>query len=155
MCNKEGSMPGSFKLFQLRYIQKVHIEAGIWQSLSNGTAVGIVCNYDPPKSITKLWPKTVDFLAEHPEYFAKNNAMDWLTDPSRRPEHNRLANGYSTCHFWSNFEVAGMTFWRSKTYEDYFTRLDKAGSFFYERQGDTPVHSIAIGLFEDKSKVHW
>lgn len=95
------------------------------------------------------------FLAEHPEYLAKNNAMDWLTDPSRRPEHNRLANGYSTCHFWSNFEVAGMNFWRSKTYEDYFTRLDKAGGFFYERQGDTPVHSIAFGLFEDKSKVHW
>lgn len=122
----------------------------------NNKTYGFTINlYDAPKSIPTLWPETVDFLAEHPEYLAKNNAMDWLTDSSRRPEHNRLANGYSTCHFWSNFEVADMNFWRSKAYEDYFTHLDRAGGFFYERWGDAPVHSIAIGLFEDKSKVHW
>lgn len=65
------------------------------------------------------------------------------------------ANGYSTCHFWSNFEIADMSFWRSQAYEDYFNHLDRAGGFFYERWGDAPVHSIALGLFEDSSKIHW
>jgi mannosyltransferase len=111
--------------------------------------------YDAPASIPTLWPETVKFLAAHPEYLHENNAMPWLVDQDRRPDHNIKANGYSTCHFWSNFEIADMSFWRSQAYEDYFNHLDRAGGFFYERWGDAPVHSIALGLFEDASKVHW
>merc|ERR1712130_249915 len=80
--------------------------------------------------------------------------MGWLTDKERRPEHNYKANGYSTCHFWSNFEIADMDFWRSPAYEAYFEHLDKAGGFFYERWGDAPVHRIAASLFLNKSQVH-
>jgi mannosyltransferase len=111
--------------------------------------------YDAPQSIPTLWPETTKFIAQHPEYLHDNNAMLWLADSARRPEHNMKANGYSTCHFWSNFEIADMTFWRSQAYEDYFNHLDRAGGFFYERWGDAPVHSIALGLFEDSSKIHW
>lgn len=111
--------------------------------------------YDSPQSIPTLWPETTKFIAQHPEYLHENNAMRWITDAERRPEHNVQANGYSTCHFWSNFEIADMSFWRSQAYEDYFNHLDRAGGFFYERWGDAPVHSIALGLFEDSSKIHW
>jgi mannosyltransferase len=111
--------------------------------------------YDAPKSIPSLWPETSKFISEHPEYLHKNRAEDWLTDSIRRPVHNEMANGYSTCHFWTNFEIADMNFWRSQAYEDYFNHLDRAGGFFYERWGDAPVHSIALGLFEDKNKIHW
>lgn len=111
--------------------------------------------YDAPQSIPQLWPETMKFLAQHPEYLHENNAMDWLTDSARRPEHNIKANGYSTCHFWSNFEIGDLSFWRSQAYEDYFNHLDRAGGFFYERWGDAPVHSIALGLFEDANKIHW
>ncbi|CAF9939657.1 MAG: hypothetical protein HETSPECPRED_001846 [Heterodermia speciosa] len=111
--------------------------------------------YDAPQSIPTLWPETLKFLAVHPEYESENNAREWLVDSTRRPEHNIKANGYSTCHFWSNFEIADMDFWRSKAYGDYFDHLDRAGGFFYERWGDAPVHSIALGLFEDASKIHW
>lgn len=111
--------------------------------------------YDSPQSIATLWPETIKFLADHNSYLHPNNAMDWLTDATRRPEHNMKANGYSTCHFWSNFEIADMDFWRSRPYEDYFQHLDRAGGFFYERWGDAPVHSIALALFEDKNKIHW
>ncbi|KAF2754786.1 alpha-1,2 mannosyltransferase KTR1 [Pseudovirgaria hyperparasitica] len=111
--------------------------------------------YDSPQSVATLWPETEKFIADHPEYLHKNNALDWVTDSATRPEHNLKAGGYSTCHFWSNFEVADMEFWRSPAYEDYFAHLDRAGGFFYERWGDAPVHSIALGLFEDKEKIHW
>ncbi|GAB7342944.1 hypothetical protein MBLNU457_g1051t1 [Dothideomycetes sp. NU457] len=111
--------------------------------------------YDSPQSIPQLWPETLKFLASHSEYLHPNNALGWVTDSKRRPEHNLKANGYSTCHFWSNFEIADMSFWRGKAYEDYFEHLDRAGGFFYERWGDAPVHSIALGLFEDKRKIHW
>ncbi len=122
----------------------------------NNKTYGFTINlYDSPQSIPTLWPETMKFLAAHPEYIHGNNAMDWLKDSARRPEHNEKANGYSTCHFWSNFEIADMEFWRSQAYEDYFNHLDRAGGFFYERWGDAPVHSIALGLFEDASKIHW
>jgi mannosyltransferase len=111
--------------------------------------------YDDPKTLPTLWPETVKFLADHPEYLHENSAFKWVTDDVRRPLHNKNAQGYSTCHFWSNFEVADMDFWRSQPYEDYFKHLDRAGGFFYERWGDAPVHSIALGLFEDSSKIHW
>jgi mannosyltransferase len=111
--------------------------------------------YDAPQSLPTLWPETLKFLAAHPEYEVQNNAREWLTDSKRRPEHNIKAKGYSTCHFWSNFEIADMEFWRGKAYEDYFEHLDRAGGFFYERWGDAPVHSIALGLFEDASRIHW
>lgn len=122
----------------------------------NNKTYGFVINiYDSPESIETLWPQTLEFIAEHPEHLHSNNAIKWLTDSNNRPLHNEKANGYSTCHFWSNFEIADMTFWRSKAYKDYFDHLDRAGGFFYERWGDAPVHSIALALFEDRNKIHW
>ena len=126
-----------------------------WMQDHNKTYGFTINLYDAPQSIPTLYTSTKEFMAQHPEYLHENNARDWVEDSKRRPEHNEKANGYSTCHFWSNFEVADMEFWRSKPYEDYFEYLDRAGGFFYERWGDAPVHSIALGLFEDKSKIHW
>ncbi|KAJ6438627.1 alpha-1,2 mannosyltransferase KTR1 [Purpureocillium lavendulum] len=112
--------------------------------------------YDDPKTLPTLWPETVKFLADNPHYAPRDDkGLAWLSDDMRRPDHNKQAQGYSTCHFWSNFEVADMEFWRSQVYEDYFNHLDRAGGFFYERWGDAPVHSIALGLWEDSSKIHW
>ena len=75
-----------------------------------------------------------------------NNTLKMLTD----------GNGeYNLCHFWSNFEIADLNFFRSDTYLEYFNHLDKAGGFFYERWGDAPVHSLAIGMFLPKEKIHF
>ncbi|KAK6411578.1 putative mannosyltransferase ktr4 [Oleoguttula sp. CCFEE 5521] len=111
--------------------------------------------YDSPESLPTLWPETMKFLADNNHLLADNNAMKWLTDKERRPEHAHKTKGYSTCHFWSNFEIANLDFWRSPAYQAYFDHLDRAGGFFYERWGDAPVHSIALGLFEDARKIHW
>ncbi|MCJ1484887.1 hypothetical protein MMC06_005060 [Schaereria dolodes] len=139
----------------VRFFCDIDYDVFRWMEDHNKTYGFNINLYDAPQSIPTLWPETEKFMAAHPEYIHKNNAMDWLKDSQRRPGHNQKANGYSTCHFWSNFEIADMEFWRSQTYEDYFNHLDRAGGFFYERWGDAPVHSIALGLFEDKSKIHW
>lgn len=113
--------------------------------------------YDAPLSIPSLWPETERFLAanNNAAYLHPNSAMNWVTDSAHRPGNTIAANGYSTCHFWSNFEIGSLAFWRSEAYTQYFKHLDRAGGFFYERWGDAPVHSIALGLFEDKNKIHW
>lgn len=111
--------------------------------------------YDEPNSISQLWPTTLEFLTQNPEYIDKNSAWGWLTDAENRPDHNYRANGYSTCHFWSNFEIGDLDFFRGIKYDSYFSYLDEAGGFFYERWGDAPVHSIGVALFAPIDKIHW
>jgi mannosyltransferase len=69
---------------------------------------------------------------------------------------NRDAAGdlWNACHFWSNFEIADMEFFRSSQYRDMFQMLDKDGGFYYERWGDAPVHSLAAALLLRPDQVH-
>ncbi|KAG7830497.1 hypothetical protein KL919_002766 [Ogataea angusta] len=111
--------------------------------------------YDDPLTVESLWPVTLDFVKKNPQYVHPNGAFRWLTDSVQNPEYTKLANGYSTCHFWSNFEIANMDFYRGEAYSRWFDALEAAGGFYYERWGDAPVHSVGVALFEDKSKIHW
>lgn len=40
---------------------------------------------------------------------------------------------YNMCHFWSNFEIARLDWFRSKAYEDFFNMMDRSGGFWNER----------------------
>lgn len=52
--------------------------------------------------------------------------------PDVDPESMEGEN-YNMCHFWSNFEIARLDFFRSKEYEDFFTMMDRSGGFWAER----------------------
>ncbi|EDO14313.1 hypothetical protein Kpol_154p1 [Vanderwaltozyma polyspora DSM 70294] len=99
------------------------------------------------ETIPTLWNTTVDFVQNHTQYVSKNNLLRFVTDVS--------GDDYNLCHFWSNFEIANLNFWRSEAYREYFDYLDRKGGFFYERWGDAPVHSIAAALFLPKDKIHF
>ncbi|CCE81366.1 Piso0_001266 [Millerozyma farinosa CBS 7064] len=99
------------------------------------------------KTIPSLWSHVKKFMENHPEHIAKDNFMEFLSNDNGKT--------YNLCHFWSNFEVASLDFWRSKAYRDFFSYLDGTGNFFYERWGDAPVHSIAASLFLPKDQIHY
>lgn len=40
---------------------------------------------------------------------------------------------YNMCHFWSNFEIARLDWFRSKEYQEFFDMMDKSGGFWMER----------------------
>jgi mannosyltransferase len=40
---------------------------------------------------------------------------------------------YNMCHFWSNFEIAKLSWLRSKEYNDFFEMMDRSGGFWMER----------------------
>lgn len=82
-----------------------------------------------------------EFINKNPQYVAKDNAMDFLSNDEGR--------SYSLCHckckciflathdpepflVWSNFEIADMDLWRSEAYTKYFEYLDASGGFYYE-----------------------
>ncbi|KAB8067797.1 nucleotide-diphospho-sugar transferase [Aspergillus leporis] len=62
---------------------------------------------------------------------------------------------YNMCHFWSNFEIARLDWFRSKEYEEFFEMMDRSGGFWMERWGDAPIHSLAAGILLSPSQIHY
>ena len=63
-------------------------------------------------------------MHKYPQYIAENNSMEFLSDDG--------GHSYNLCHFWSNFEIADMDFWRSEAYTKFFDYLESKGGFYYE-----------------------
>ncbi|GHJ86821.1 hypothetical protein NliqN6_3223 [Naganishia liquefaciens] len=99
------------------------------------------------ETIPTLWDTVKEFIRENPQYVPEDNAMAFVSDDG--------GESYNKCHFWSNFEIGDLNFWRGEAYTKFFEHLDKAGGFYYERWGDAPVHSIGAALFAPKDKIHW
>lgn len=101
------------------------------------------------ETIPTLWKTTKEFMKENPELvnWEDESLMPWLTDDNYE--------SYNGCHFWSNFEIGSLDFFRSEKYLRFFNYLDKKGGFFYERWGDAPVHSLAVAMMLKQSEVHF
>lgn len=46
---------------------------------------------------------------------------------------NMEGEKYNMCHYWSNFEIARLDWFRSKEYNDFFDMMDRSGGFWMER----------------------
>ncbi|KAF8656133.1 hypothetical protein AX16_002735 [Volvariella volvacea WC 439] len=113
---------------------------------NNKTYGFTITMYEFQKTIPTLWDTVKAFFRENPQYVAEDNALRFLSEDGET---------YNLCHFWSNFEIADMDFWRSPEYMAYFKYLDETGGFYYERWGDAPVHSIAAAIMRPKSHIHF
>lgn len=113
--------------------------------------------YDIDETVASLWPETLRYLnaGDNYKYINPNGAFQWLLENQQNPKKNIVTGGYSTCHFWSNFEIGDMDFFRGEAYSNWFKFLDSTGNFYYERWGDAPVHSMGLALFADKKDIHW
>mgnify|MGYP002379188699 CR=1 FL=1 len=118
----------------------------------------VIAIHEYENTIPTLWQNVESFMETYPELLHVNNSLDYITTTEH--DLNLWApiipsnTSYNLCHFWSNFEIANLNFFRSEAYETYFNHLDKSGGFYYERWGDAPVHSIALALLLDKKQIH-
>lgn len=103
--------------------------------------------YEYQATIPTLWNDVKSFINANPDFVAPGNAMEFLSDDG--------GESYNLCHFWSNFEIADLDFWRGEAYSKFFEYLDEQGGFYYERWGDAPVHSIGAALFAKKEQIHF
>jgi mannosyltransferase len=103
----------------------------------------------------------------------------WLPWPFRKmlrfkEGHDITGDSWNLCHYWSNFEIADMDFFRSAKYRDFFKYLDEKEGFYLERVspiflthlatsynadmifkwGDAAVHSLAAALFLEPDQLH-
>ncbi|KAN0133777.1 glycosyl transferase [Lactarius tabidus] len=86
-----------------------------------GFNIGI---YEYKYTLLTLWDTVKEFMNENPELIPKDNMMGFVSDDA--------GETYNLCHFWSNFEIGDMDFWRGDTYMRFFDYLDKKGGFYYE-----------------------
>ncbi|KAJ2552489.1 alpha-1,2-mannosyltransferase ktr1 [Coemansia sp. RSA 1878] len=98
------------------------------------------------ETVETLWETTRKWILENPDYLQDKSFIHWVVNEK---------SVYTRCHFWSNFEIVDLSFYRSEAYESYFQHLDRAGGFFYERWGDAPVHSMAASILLRKEQIHW
>lgn len=73
---------------------------------------------------TELWKAMMD-----PSW------LPWPLRPLLRflRHRDRFGDGWNLCHYWSNFEIANLDFFRGREYQDLFEHLDRTGGFYYER----------------------
>ncbi|KAK4098888.1 glycosyltransferase family 15 protein [Parathielavia hyrcaniae] len=97
------------------------------------------------------------FVEPRPENHGEEKPKS-ANDPIRLPDidmENMEGEKYNMCHFWSNFEIARLDFFRSKEYEDFFQMMDRSGGFWMERWGDAPIHSLAAGALLAPRDIHY
>ncbi|CDK24560.1 unnamed protein product [Kuraishia capsulata CBS 1993] len=98
-------------------------------------------------TIPTLWAKTKQFFSENTDLVDPNFDLNFISDDG--------GENYNKCHFWTNFEIADLDFFRSEQYEKYFQFLENEGGFFYERWGDAPVHTLALSYLLPPSALHY
>lgn len=81
--------------------------------------------FEYESTIMTLWETVKSYIQEHPDDVPADNMLDFIS--------NDHGNTYNLCHFWSNFEIGDLNFWRSDRYLRFFEYLDEKGGFFYER----------------------
>ncbi|OLY80946.1 Glycolipid 2-alpha-mannosyltransferase 2 [Smittium mucronatum] len=114
------------------------------KNIKYGFTIGMLEYID---TIPSLWDKIKKFAKQNTHFINKNNSLSWMSFDNGKT--------YSRCHFWSNFEIGDLNFFRSEEYTKYFDFLDREGGFFYERWGDAPVHSIAAAMFLPSNQIHY
>ncbi|KAI7871498.1 nucleotide-diphospho-sugar transferase [Spinellus fusiger] len=107
--------------------------------------------YEYQEAMPTLFETAIKFVKENPKIVkpvdSEEGLWDFIVDGGSKQ--------FNRCHFWSNFQIADLSFYRSPEYEAFFNYLDKSGGFFYERWGDPVIHTLAAVLFLKKEEVHF
>jgi len=91
-----------------------------------------------------LWEMFVEPQPDKPKEEAVDEGKTTLPEEILRGDPSRASlpdidpeamegEKYNMCHFWSNFEIARLSWFRSKEYEDFFQMMDRSGGFWMER----------------------
>ncbi|CAI4045538.1 hypothetical protein N7582_003587 [Saccharomyces uvarum] len=114
--------------------------------------------YEYEDTIPSLWDAVEEYLedTEYQDVDMENNAYGFVSKFDFFGKSFAVMDSnsdYNLCHFWTNFEIGDLNFFRSERYIKFFEHLDSKGGFYYERWGDAPVHSIAVSLLLNKDEV--
>jgi mannosyltransferase len=103
--------------------------ASAYKRLNNLTSQGLWEMFvEPQEPVDEPLPDTNPPIPEEiMQSDPKQNAV-----PDVDPEAME-GETYNMCHFWSNFEIARLDWFRSKEYGEFFDMMDRSGGFWMER----------------------
>ncbi|CAI6684140.1 ADM_HP2_G0031150.mRNA.1.CDS.1 [Saccharomyces cerevisiae] len=118
----------------------------------------VITMYEYEDTIPSLWEAVEEYLeeTESADVDMESNAFGFVSNFDFIGKSFGVIDsnsGYNLCHFWTNFEIGDLNFFRSEKYIRFFEYLDSKGGFYYERWGDAPVHSIAASLLLKKDEI--
>lgn len=117
----------------------------------------VISLYEYEDTIPTLWDAVEEYIEDNKgDVDMERNSYDFLTDSGIIGKFSPIIDSnsdYNLCHFWSNFEIGDLNFFRSDRYRRFFEFLDSKGGFYYERWGDAPVHSIGVSLLLDRDEI--
>ncbi|KAK3393938.1 glycosyltransferase family 15 protein [Podospora didyma] len=132
----------------------------------HGKAYGFtIALWEEPNTCPSLFRAVDDFRVQKQlpatDMWKAMFVPSWLPWPLRRlramfhAEHvSSSGDRWNLCHYWSNFEIADLDFFRGNLYQELYQHLDRQGGFWFERFGDAPVHSLAVHLLLKPEEVH-
>ena len=114
----------------------------------NNSKYGLNINiFDDAKSLPSLWSRISCFIAANTQLVHTEADLNWLLDPQCGEEYNN-------CHFFSNFEIDSLDFWRSAAIEEYFKWFDRNGGVFFEKLWKcTGVHTERFDVLAKKRNL--
>lgn len=114
--------------------------ASAYKRVNNLTSKGLWEMFvEPPPESAKASPTSDPKVLPLPEEILNTEPGSGQlpeVDPEAMEEEK-----YNMCHFWSNFEIARLDFFRSKPYEDFFEMMDRSGGFWMERVSGFDTYS--------------
>jgi len=105
-----------------------------------------ILNYEEPIISSKtLWnsiKKYIDGLDNPDLYYDRLNSR--MT----------IYGTYDRCHYWNNFEIMDLDFFRGDQYSEYFNFLDKEEGFYLYRWGDALVRTLGVQMLLEPHQIH-
>ncbi|KAM4062664.1 glycolipid 2-alpha-mannosyltransferase [Hirsutella rhossiliensis] len=123
--------------------------ASAYKRLNNLTSQGLWEMFVEPQETVEEKRKDANIPEELLQNDPSRNALPDIDPEAMEGEK------YNMCHFWSNFEIARLSWFRSKEYNDFFQMMDRSGGFWMERWGDAPIHSLAAGTLLAPRDIHY
>jgi mannosyltransferase len=100
--------------------------ASAYKRLNNLTSKGLWEMFVEPRD-----PAEEKKAEQLPDEILKNDPAN--NAPPKIDPESMEGEKYNMCHFWSNFEIAKLSWFRSKEYNDFFEMMDRSGGFWMER----------------------
>ncbi|KAI7849650.1 nucleotide-diphospho-sugar transferase [Circinella umbellata] len=107
--------------------------------------------YEYEETIPSLFSNVMKFASENSDIVQSTDnpksLWDFVIDDD--------SQGFNKCHFWNNFQIADMNFFRGELYQRYFDFIDNSNGIFYERWGDPVIQTLGMILFLEKSDIQF
>ncbi|CAO3657212.1 unnamed protein product [Mucor hiemalis] len=106
--------------------------------------------YEYKETIPTLYDTVNEYASKHRHWIQPsgdpNTLWHFIWDDS---------NNFNACHFWNNFQISDVSFYRGEKYQSFFTYLDNSNGIFYERWGDPIIQTMGAVMFLTKDDIHF